>query len=267
MSDDKTVTIGSKAIRIDTITGWKFMESAELIAKITEALPGIYNRMEEFSQQRMKSTEKVYTRAAALASFGEELKDITPEWWEANGNEMRLPGPRPSIQEQVIYVFPEAFKQARPLVARLLAVLSVPNDELFQASSGGGEDAIDVLLTKWADEMLFHGSIADLVKIAVMAVEAFRREATQDPEVKALLARLAQMFISPESLEDSTLTTDAAPEETSSASPIPDENESSPKQGSLSDSPGSSDGTTGPSSTPPPGASSETSEPALTSGG
>lgn len=264
MTEDKQITIGSKAIRIDTITGWKFLEAAEVLAKITEELPGVYNKMEEFSQQRMKSTEKVYSRAAALASFTKELNGITDEWWKANGEEMRLPGPRPSIQEQVIFVFPEVLNKARPLVKRLLAVLSVPNNELQQAASG--DAGIDALLEQWGNDLIFQGSIGQLIGLLVTAVDAFRKEATEDPEVQALLARAAEMFLGQESPTGSTLTEDDGQPQTETETTDEDD-ESARKPTSSSDSPTPLDGSPETSSTDLGGAPSDTSGVALTSGG
>lgn len=188
-----TVEIDGHKIAIEAISGWKFLEASEIIANITEAAPEIFKEVEDFTQARIKAGEKVYTRAAALAAFADQGLDKLPEeQWAAMGQEITLPGPRPTGPEQVAQVLPHALRVARPLVCRLLAVLAVPNGELEQAE--GDETKVNEIVKVWENRLLFNGRVRDLIKVAVMGVEAFRAEATEDEEVRELMGKLAALL-------------------------------------------------------------------------
>lgn len=254
MSDPKGVQIGTKVVTIGTITGWKFLESAELIASITEQLPELYVAMEAFRVKRIESGTRTYSKATALAMFSEQMTRITDEDWMRIGNELVLPGEPPSVQEQIAQVFPDALRKARPLVTRLLAVLAVPNTELEAAVSAGGE-GLEGKITEWQNLLLFSGSVSNLIRLVAAAVEAFKAEAEADEEVKALVGKLGGLL---------STANGAGQDATQGASTA----SGSQQNESLSSSaPASSDGTPAQPSTVTTGESSEPSTPASASAG
>lgn len=243
----KEVRIKDKVITIPSISGWKFLEAAELIAQITEQLPELYNGMEEFRLKRIETGTRVWPRAAALVQFPEQLARITDEEWAAMGEELTLPGGAPSTQEQVAQVFPQALAKAKPLVVRLLSVLTIPGEELEAAVAAGGE-GLATALDKWGNFILLNGRMADLLKLVVMAIDAFKAEAQDDPEVSGLVGKVTAL-LSP--VEEPT----EEPEESQ-----PDATAETPNSDSSSPSPESSDG---PSETPSTDIAGTPSEPSM----
>jgi hypothetical protein len=259
MTDSK-VTIGNTNIVIDGISGWKFLEATEIVGNITEAAPDIFEKMEAFTVKRIQAGEKVYTRASALVAFPDQgLQELSDERWTAMDNEIRLPGPRPTTQEQVAQILPEALKVTRPLVCRLLAVLAVPDGELEKAH--GNMDEVNKIVAEWETRLLFEGKLRDLVKVAAMAVEAFKAEATEDPEVRELLGKLPALFTgATEAVQAQAEASTGASSDEGAGEP----SEKSPNSTSSSASQTLLDGSPTPSSSANGGESSDVSEPVST---
>lgn len=250
--ESKGIQIGDRVVNIDTITGWKFLECAQIISELTEKLPRLYQQMDEFRRKRIEQDTRTYNKAQALAMFSEQLADrITDEDWaklEMDGG-LTLPGNPPTQQEMVAEVFPTALKDGRPLVGRLLAVLAIPNGELEAAAAPGGA-GLDQAIADWESKLLFTGSVSSLIRLVVRGVEAFRAEATGDPEVAAMVGKLGGLL---------QMADGAGQEAQAEVAPV--ENDGSQNSTSSSSVPPSSDGTPDSPSTGTTGESSEDSQP------
>jgi hypothetical protein len=132
----KTVTLGERSVVLPRFNVFKGTEVGALVAQIMEEYPELVARAEVFQREYAEKNATVIDRATAEWRYEEDAKRVSPEGWEASGNQIRLPGV-PSGEEIFMAVFPQAYQLARGKVLQLLALMICENSKLKEADLQG----------------------------------------------------------------------------------------------------------------------------------
>jgi hypothetical protein len=115
-------------------------------------------------------------RAGELVLTPSPVDHMTEEDWKASGQTLRLPE-SPSTAQIIVAIFPEALEVAEESVYRLLALLTLRNEDVHRHWKGG---ALDAELEARVDWLLGNSYAEELLELAVVAGETiddqFRRK-------------------------------------------------------------------------------------------
>lgn len=261
------VRVGDRDVRVERITGLKLSRSLAIIRAIGRAVPDLVTKWGKFRQEYEQTHSVELDRATALMRFGPQplanelgelerdeagnvrmmpgrLEHLTEEDWNARGNVLRIPA-SPSTGESIAAILPDALDVAEEHVYRLVALLTLPNQELARVWRTG---ALNERLDELVDELLAEAYADELLELAVVCGEVlddqFRRKTS---ELSGRLGNALRLFgLDPTRLAPATPQSPTTSEDTSTTSP------SSSKPSSSSDSPSSTDGPPTPPSAPLP---------------
>lgn len=118
-------------------------------------------------------------RAGDLILVDSPLDHLTPEDWERAGHVVRLPL-SPSTPERIGAVFDVAVDGAEDEVWKLLALLTMSNEDLRAQRRRHDGPGIDAVLAELAEDLLDDAELDELLELAVIAGETiddqFRRK-------------------------------------------------------------------------------------------
>jgi hypothetical protein len=188
-----TIKIGGAERLIAPFSAAKAMEAAGLVSEIVEAGNGILAAMDDYAAKHAERSTIKVPRAAAFYRNPEAAAAVPNDAWEASGNVLEVPGPRPGFEEQLLAVFPQVWRVARDQVLKLLALVLVGDSELEQADSDGGQDGIDKLLATEGRALLHKAQMQELVALGQTAWEVCRDQLQADPTALAMVNRLMSL--------------------------------------------------------------------------
>jgi len=277
----RTIVLGEgHEVTVERPNGLKASRALAMLREVTRETPALSAKVAQFTrdyerdnvveldrvQAKMEFQPRAVTErdddgqvVAVLDGEGRPLMlpspvdRLTEEDWARTGNVYRVPR-TPGPWEVGLALFDDVMEAAESLVWRLLALFTIPNEELFKARKAGTDEQ---LIQERADDLLGEAFADDLIELAVVVSETmdhhFRRKANQIGSER--LGNLARSVGLGRFLPTATT---PAPSSTSAAAP------SSLKPNSSTDSPANTaDGDLTPSSKPPSTSSwpSETSAP------
>src|SRR5262245_44151242 len=140
----RQVTLGDKTYTLEGFRAFKALRAGDILARITHDVPGILEKMAEYSARAEEWNTVTVGRASAQAQYPHLVVGMTDADWEAENNTVTLVKP-PEFEEQIVAVFPEIFKTARDHVLELLALIIAPNSELRRADDQGEQAVMEVL--------------------------------------------------------------------------------------------------------------------------
>lgn len=257
---DNEIRVGTKMVRIEEPTGWKFLEATEIIAEMTQEVPDLLKANEEYVTSRREADAITITYEEARVRYPELVAMAEPDaWWAERGGSIRVLGEPPSDAEQQLMMFGHVFAKAKEKAVRLVAVLSAPDGELKKADESSG---IDEYLKGWERELLHGTKVSQLAHILALSLTAMRDEFAADGEAAAAVGEIRQFFRGtqtqpPPSPSPSVPPT---PQEAPAANSPPESSDESTRPTSSTGSPTPTGGTEPTPSTDPDGASSGTSQ-------
>jgi hypothetical protein len=166
------------------------------------------------------------------------LGHLTEQDWQANGHMLRIPR-SPSTEERVAAIFPMALELAEEQTLRLLALLSMTNEE-YDAATEGGKDAADKAMSERVKE-LKKAPMFDALELAVAAGEMVEEEfiGRAKRELGSRLPNVLRLFgMSPSSRSEDGQTSSEQPSMTSPTSSTDSQTPTDGLSETPSDSPG-----------------------------
>lgn len=282
----RTLTIAGREVTIEPPSARKATRAFAILRGVSKELPDLikaWGRFEtEYEREHVteipraeamlryggpqplhRDGEPVYNDAGELVTIPSGLDGMSDEAWEAVGNVLRRPR-SPDTWQTATAVLADASEDVERNVYRLLALFTIPNDEVKRRRKDGSlperiDEVVDELLDDaGADEVLELAAAAGEVVDGTFRAKAREIGATRLGKALRLLgvdpaATTPQTPQEPTQTPDSTHGQEPAAESTESAS--------SSRPTSSSDSPADSpDGDPTPSSTP----TTTSSEPSAT---
>lgn len=271
------VTLGDRRVTIERPSALKASRALALMRALSRAMPGLQDRLGEFRREyernnvieldrvqakiaypprpiilQVPNDDGTFREEAALDEHGEPLMQpspvdrLTEADWTAAGGVYRRPA-SPSSEEVIVALFDVALETAEEHVYKLLALFTIPNDDLKRARK---DQRIDELLDETVDELLDDSYADEVLELAVVAGETvdhhFRRKTGELGDRLGNVLRLVGM----------------GPRKAPTTSPsTSNDGPSSSRPSSSTDSPESTeDGAPTPSSTPPSSSSSSSAD-------
>lgn len=195
----RDVKIGDRTVTISRFKLFKALEAGKVISEITEQVPTVGEEIAKFSREYEKNNYVQIDRATATFRYPEEVAHMSDEVWKASNNMLTL-RESPSVQEQVLHVFPEVFQAAQAHVLKLLALLVTPDSELREAHRA---DNVDIKLEETATTLMHEADLADLVDLAEAAVDTIKEQFSgKEEKIKELRQKLRRVW----STEETTTT-------------------------------------------------------------
>jgi hypothetical protein len=184
----KSVTLGERSVPLPRFSVYKATEAGALVAEIMTAYPQLVERAESFQREYAEKNATVIDRATAEWRYEEDAKRVSPEGWEASGNQIRLPGV-PSGEEIFMAVFPEAYRLARGKVLQLLALLICENKRLEDADLQGEDiyppetgDKTQCALADAYKVLVHEAQVQQLVALVMAAKELLQEQFAELPQ-------------------------------------------------------------------------------------
>lgn len=171
-----TVHVGDRDYTIEPFTGRKATRALRLLKDISRAVPEIIDERATFRRDYAERNVVELDRVQARHEFGDTLDHWTDADWEAAGGKLRLHR-APTMQEELLAVFPTALERSEDLVGQLLALCTYTNEEVAKfvrdgsLNDTGVEGATPGKLTERASELLDKGDLRELAQLAVAAAE------------------------------------------------------------------------------------------------
>lgn len=151
------IIIGDKAVQVNADMAWeRAARVGDILAEASESIPAIMLAASEFSN--------AYRQEAALQIVGDTAND--DELAEALES---VEGP--PLEQQIAVLFPAVWKIARSEILQLLAILTVTDQDLFDADDKNGDAGIEERLNEQA-KLLRRAQLGDLIKLAIDAIPA-----------------------------------------------------------------------------------------------
>jgi hypothetical protein len=129
----------------------------------------------------------------------------------------------PSEEERWLNGFRMGFDLAENELTGLLALVVIPNRDLKQAKR---DDAVEQKLKELGEELLFEGSIGELIELASLAIEVVKEELRSHEEalgkLKALYRRADAGAISTESGSSTQASIPSSESARTSSTPSPE---------------------------------------------
>jgi hypothetical protein len=192
---------------------------------------------DQLGQALVRRTPKMVDGVPVMGP--DPLGHMTEQDWQANGNRLRIPR-SPSTEERVAAIFPMALELAEEQTLRLLALLSMTNEE-YEAATEGGADAAEQAMAERVKE-LKRAPMYDSLELAVAAGEMVEQEfvARAKRELGGRLPNVLRLFgLSPSSRSEDGATSSEQPSPTnptsSTDSPTPTDGLSETPSGSRGD--------------------------------
>jgi len=230
------VRVGDRHITVGRFKGYTATRIMREAAKIGRAYPKIGRDLARYRQEYAAEHSMHLSRAQAEYQLGAAVKQISEKAWEQAGGELVLPR-SPTLEEQVMTIYPELMDKAEEHVLCVLALIATTSRDLEEAWTEGGDSAVNDLLDKRAHELLFEADATELLELALAGAEVGRAQfAPLGARVKALLSQLGLRDESPQTTNPEQTTT--PPETEEPTTPAPD----SAPQSSSTDSPTAMDG-------------------------
>lgn len=257
MSDEikRSAKVGDLEIQVARFRGFKAQKIMRECAAIARSFPEITKLIGQFERDYVELNALSLSRVEAELRYGDRAREISEAAWEATGDLKLKRMPEP--YERLAAILPELLDAAEAHVRRLLAIVSMSNEELKEADAA---DAVDERLDERARDLFHDGEVDELVDLGLAGYAVAREQfAPLVEKLEPMLGLLGIPTIEPEDEleEEPEATSDTSPTspETSPTSPPSSETRVS----SSTDSPTPTDGTETPSSTAPPGERSEPS--------
>lgn len=219
------VTVGERSITIARFRGFKALTIAEAVAEIARAYPELASKAAEFESTYIEENKLILTRPEVDLRYGEDSAQISDEAWQETEGKYELKR-MPSAQERLAAMWPEILVAAKDPAMRLLAIVSLSNEELRDADEA---DRVAEAIEERRKELLHDGEPDQLVELfvkgAIVAQEQFA------PLVERAEPLLAKMGLTMGSLEQMMSST-SSPKDEGEASP--DDSRKSPTSQSSS---------------------------------
>lgn len=284
-----TIDLGGRTYTIERPTGLKASRALAQMRALSRAMPELVEELAEFRRKyehdNVIELDRVQARmrypARPLLVDGEPLIEdvvlerdeagyptrterrpvilpspadsMSEEDWQSAGGVFRVPA-SPSTPEVVAAMFDRALELAEHHVYRLVALFTIPNDEL-KALRRGGDGDLERKLDERAEDLLDDAYADELLELAVMVGETvdhhFRRKTSELGERMGNALRLVGIDWTPASRSSTTTTTPTEPSERTPSDERPS---------SSTDSDAPTDGTPTQPSTPPSSSSSSSDD-------
>jgi hypothetical protein len=184
------ITIGGNEQTIQPFSAAKAIEAGALMSDIVQHGNELFEAMDAYARKHMQTNTIRIPRAAAFYRDPDAAGQVPADAWEASGNQLELPGPQPTFEQQLLAVFPQLFKLCRGQVLALLALVVVDERELEQVDQQGGPDGVTDLLAREGRRLLYRARMEELLTLAQAAWDVCREQLAADPTAQALLNRL-----------------------------------------------------------------------------
>ena len=212
------VIIGDRSVRIEPFSGRKATRVLRLLSDISKQTPELLRLRAEFRTTYAQENVLELTRAEAHARFGDRLQHMTAEDWQQSGELLRI-RQLPSLEEELIALFPEALDRAEGLVVQLLALIAMPNDEVKRHARSGALNGPEGELAQQGDDLL-DAPAEQLLELAIVAGETvdqqFQRKLAEAGDRLGNALRLFGIGRTPQ--EPTPTTTSATPSPTPTSS-------------------------------------------------
>jgi hypothetical protein len=214
---------GLGVVRIERINGAKLNRALAITRAIGKKVPDLVGKVSRFRKEYGEQNALELDRATAVMRFGPRtvvdedgtehrvpgrLDHMTEEDWQGSGQKVRMPL-EPSPGEVIAAVYDDVIEHAEDSVYRLLALLTLPNEEVLAAWKGDGlpkliEDRVADLMGAYAEELL---------ELAIVAGEALGDQwTTKRTELGGRVGNALRLFgLNPERMTPSTPSTDSTP--------------------------------------------------------
>jgi hypothetical protein len=214
---------GLGVVRIERINGAKLNRALAITRAIGKKVPDLVGKVSRFRKEYGEQNALELDRATAVMRFGPRtvvdedgtehrvpgrLDHMTEEDWQGSGQKVRMPL-EPSPGEVIAAVYDDVIEHAEDSVYRLLALLTLPNEEVLAAWKGDGlprliEDRVGDLMGAYAEELL---------ELAIVAGEALGDQwTTKRTELGGRVGNALRLFgLNPERMTPSTPSTDSTP--------------------------------------------------------
>lgn len=272
MPPPATVTLGNTDYRIERPSGLKASRALALMRALSRAMPELTGELARFRrdyerdnvleldrvQARMRYPAEPLVRdgkpltneAGDLLMLPSPVDRLTEADWEAAGGVYRVSA-SPGWGEVLTALFDRALELAESHVYRLLALFTIPNDELKALRKGGG---VDDALEQRAELLLDDSYFDELLELAVVVGETvdhhFRRKTADLGDRVGNALRLIGLDWTTKATPDEPPTPATSTEDPPTPTPSTD-GPSSSKPSSSTGSPDSTDGSPTPPSTSP----------------
>lgn len=217
-----TLTVGDREVAIPALNGFKAVRAGRLVAEAAECLPEV---QEAIGKVRDATPDLVLTpELAKLPRFQRELDgQLVPIFsdadFEAAGGTITLPQ-QPPRQDVILAVFPIVFKHAERQLVELLALVTMPNDQLREADENG---TVDTALAEAGRQLLHEATIGQLLALAVAAIEQVT-EAIQGDDLERAVGAVTGRVpapVEPDPAPESSTETPQSTPESLTGSPVP----------------------------------------------
>ena len=246
----RTVTIGGDDVRIERFQWAKAVRIITLIGVIQKTVPEIQSEIAAFRRQYAEENVIVLDRAQARMRFGpmplydandepvvrdgevvmmpSRLDQLSEADWEKSGNTLKL-RQTPEAGEIIAAIFPTVMEKAELPVKRLLALVTMTNDDVARyAASGEIQERIDDV----AKDRLSKAYLEEIMELAVVVGEMIEGQVmAKARELGGRLGNLRRLFgmeTTPSGSSPATSTTSSEPPEQPSSSSSSDSESSSP---------------------------------------
>lgn len=244
------VRVGGTDYALRPFKAFKALVAGDLISGVGEETRLLLAKVREFERDYGKTNVVRFTKAQCAQRGWNDLPDsafVEPEGGEPY---IDLPG-SPSSEELMMFGFPEAFRLARTEVAKLLALIVIPDEELRVSEAGDG--GVDAALDALGQRLVHEGEIGEIIALLAAAVEHARAQLSAHRED---LGKLRSAWSSMTAGREEDREPDERKRTIEPMTVVSGSDSSSP--GSSTGSPGSTGGPETPSSTELTGASSST---------
>lgn len=164
------VLVGERSYRIARFRGLKAQLILKLTAELAKAYPDLQSKVAEFEQSYIDESSLTLSRTEVELRYGADAERISEAAWETTGGEYKLKQ-MPTTQERLAAIWPDLLLSAEVPVLRLLAVISLSNEDLRAADEA---DTVDEKIEERRKELLYDGPPEELVELAVAGVNVAR---------------------------------------------------------------------------------------------
>lgn len=174
MTPAPSVKIGDTEYKLRPFKAFKAMVAGDLISNVGDEIRQVLGEVKVYEREYGKENVVRFTKAQT------DLRGwvFSDDAFVTNAGEepyIDLPGV-PTDQEKWMFVFPRAFKLAKDEVAKLLALVVVPDQELA-AAEGAGD--IDTPLANLGRKIIHEAEIGEMIELISATIEHVQAQLTQ----------------------------------------------------------------------------------------
>lgn len=172
MPEIHQVTIGEETFTIQRFRGLKAIMAIAAMTRIGREVPDVLaDAVKEYTNRNTVSiTEEMSNLPRWAGVFKKEDFDKAEE--RTGKRIMEVPAPM-TQNEQMLYALPTLLEKARKEVARLLALLIIPNAELTEADDN---DTVPQALDKYYKLLMHEAEIDQLIDLALATSEVLQEQ-------------------------------------------------------------------------------------------